>query len=351
MCRIADLLADLGVDAVRGEVAGDADGVLDRLGVRAAVGDDAAAFDAEERRAAVFGVVDPLLDVVERALRAAARRSCAWTSRVTSVADASCRTISPSDSEALSTTLPMKPSQTIDVRVAVEDVAALGVAHEVEARLLEDAERLLRQLVALALFLADREQADARRVDAEDHLRVEVAHDRELAEVGGLGVDVRADVEQDGVAFARSEATAASAGRLTPSIVPMTLYAEVMAAPVCPAETIAVGLPLGDEVRADADGRVALPAQRRQSVVGHVDDFAGVDDLDARQERRRRASRGALLRGRRAVISTVGYSSTREQRALDDLVRRVVAAHRIERDPAASPCHQREGLQRRPWWR
>ena len=91
------------------------------------------------------------------------------------------------------------------VGVAVEDVAAFGVAHEVEAGLLQDAERFLRQLVALAFFLADGEQADARRFDAEEHLRVEVAHDGELAEVGGLGVDVRADVEQDGVAFRARE--------------------------------------------------------------------------------------------------------------------------------------------------
>ena len=50
-------------------------------------------------------------------------------------------------------------------------------------------------------FLADREQSDARRLDAEEHLRVEVAHDRELAEVVRLGVDVRADVEQQRVAL------------------------------------------------------------------------------------------------------------------------------------------------------
>ena len=66
---------------VHGEVAGDADGVLDRLRVRAAVADDAAAVDAEERRAAVLGVVDALLDVVERALEQQradlARRACA----------------------------------------------------------------------------------------------------------------------------------------------------------------------------------------------------------------------------------------------------------------------------------
>ena len=120
-------------------------------------------------------------------------------------------------------------------------------------------------------------------------------------------------------------------------MVPMTLYAEVMAAPVCPAETMAVGFPLGDEVRADTDGRVALPAQRRQSVVRHVDDFAGVDDLDPRRD------------GAAELLAQDFFAADeqdldrrilggREDRALDDLVRRVVPAHRIERDPAASPC-------------
>jgi hypothetical protein len=47
--QVGDLRLNLLVDPVGREPARDADGVLDRLRIRAAVADDAAAFDAEER--------------------------------------------------------------------------------------------------------------------------------------------------------------------------------------------------------------------------------------------------------------------------------------------------------------
>src|SRR5207247_7465839 len=66
--QIADLVADLRIDLVESEVASDADGVLDRFRVRAAVADDASAIDPEERGAAVFGVIHALNEALERAL-------------------------------------------------------------------------------------------------------------------------------------------------------------------------------------------------------------------------------------------------------------------------------------------
>ena len=52
-----------------------------------------------------------------------------------------------------------------DVGFAGVDVAALDVADESHRRRLEQLVRLARQLVALALFFADRQQPDARRLD------------------------------------------------------------------------------------------------------------------------------------------------------------------------------------------
>src|SRR5713226_4263386 len=69
LVQVEDAGLDLLVDVVHGELAGHADGVLDGLGVGAAVADDAAALDAKERGAAVFGVIHPLLQVVECSLR------------------------------------------------------------------------------------------------------------------------------------------------------------------------------------------------------------------------------------------------------------------------------------------
>src|SRR5438105_8703873 len=67
--QVGNALLNLLIDLIHGEVVGDANRVLDRFRVRASVTDDAAAAHAEERRAAVLGVVHSLFQSVERALR------------------------------------------------------------------------------------------------------------------------------------------------------------------------------------------------------------------------------------------------------------------------------------------
>src|SRR5207247_1197721 len=57
--------------------------------------------------------------------------------------------------------------------------------------------RFLGELVALALLLADRKQADARVVEPEDIAGVDVAHDGELQKVPRLRIHVGARVEED----------------------------------------------------------------------------------------------------------------------------------------------------------
>ena len=93
----------------------------------------------------------------------------------------------------------------------------------------------------------------ARRAD--DLLGVEVAHDRELAQVLGLGVDVGADVEQHGAAAAvgedRGQGRAVDARRC----VPITILAAIIAAPVLPAVTIACGAALAHQLGAEARSR------------------------------------------------------------------------------------------------
>ena len=82
------------------------------------------------------------------------------------------------------------------VGVAGVDVAPFDVADEVDRRVLEQLVRLARQIVALALFLADREQADARRLEPERDARVGRAHHRELHEMRRTAADGGAGVEQ-----------------------------------------------------------------------------------------------------------------------------------------------------------
>jgi hypothetical protein len=169
-----------------------------------------------------------------------------------------------------------------------------------------------------------------------------VAHDGELAEVGRLGVDVRTDVEQDGVAFrARYDSGQGRAADAVDGADDLVRGGHGRAG--VSRGDHGRGFSLGDEVGADTDGRIALPAQRRQSVVRHVDDFAGIDDLDPRRD-----GAAELLAqdffapdeqdlDRRILLG-------REDGTLDDLVRRMVPAHRIERDPATR--HVRRRLQR-----
>ncbi len=83
-----------------------------------------------------------------------------------------------------------------DVGRAGVDVARLDVAGEVEAARLQEAVGLAGQLVALGLFLADREQPHARPVDAERQAGVDGTHRRELHEVPGPAAGIRAHVEQ-----------------------------------------------------------------------------------------------------------------------------------------------------------
>ena len=115
--------------------------------------DDASSADAEERRAAVFGVIHPLFQTIERALREerarfardALRQLVAQRSRH-EFAERFRRFQYDIADESIADD---------DIGVAVVDVAAFGVADEVESRLFQNAERLLRQLVSFSFFFAD----------------------------------------------------------------------------------------------------------------------------------------------------------------------------------------------------
>ena len=85
-----------------------------------------------------------------------------------------------------------------DVDDAGEKIAAFDVADEVDGTFLEARVDFAGQFVAFNFFFADGEQADARAAISESGAVIDLAHDRELDEVLGLGIDVGADIEQDG---------------------------------------------------------------------------------------------------------------------------------------------------------
>jgi hypothetical protein len=61
--------------------------------------------------------------------------------------------------------------------------------------------RLARQLVALAFFFSNRKQPHPRMLHAENRAAINIPHHRELLEIGGRAIDVRADVEQNAAVF------------------------------------------------------------------------------------------------------------------------------------------------------
>ncbi len=89
------------------------------------------------------------------------------------------------------------------VGLAVEQVAAFDVAHEIQRQFLDQLEGFLGQLVALGFFFADGEHAHARMLGGrkavgKNRAEIHVAHDGELLQILRLGIDVGAHVDQDG---------------------------------------------------------------------------------------------------------------------------------------------------------
>jgi hypothetical protein len=218
-----------------------------------------------------------------------------------------------------------------DIGVPVVDIAPLGVADEVETRLFQNAEGLFRELVALSFFFTNRQEADARRFDVEEHLRVKVTHDRELAKVTWLGVDVRTDVEEKRVSLQagkdrckRRTAHAFDHAHHCPRRGPGR--AGVAGGNEC------LRAPLGHQIRAHAHRRVPLPAQRRQRGVLHCDDLSRVDDRDVARDPADDSEllpHGVFLTDENDLdrILRSGQGS-----ALHHLGRRMIAAHGIQSD-------------------
>ncbi len=97
--------------AAHGKLVSHANAVEDGAVVRRAVADDAHAAHAQQRRAAVFAVIQPPAEFVERLPRQQ-RADLAVTVRVSDSRSTS-RTNRPTPSLVFSATLPTKPSQTI----------------------------------------------------------------------------------------------------------------------------------------------------------------------------------------------------------------------------------------------
>ena len=205
----------------------------------------------------------------------------------------------------------------------------------VQRRRLQQPVRLARQLVAFRLFLADRQQPDARRLDAERHARVDAAHDRELQQMLRPALDAGADVEQHRRRRCASESSAASAGRSTPGSMPNAPCAAITVAPVCPALKSAAASPRATSSAAtliDARGLRRSAAAGDSSIVDHVGRRRRCGRVDDRRRDAARARR--RIASARPTRSTPRSKWRAAARAPSTTCRgRMIAAHRVNGDP------------------
>ncbi len=208
-----------------------------------------------------------------------------------------------------------------DVGRAPQEVPALSVSLEVDARrVAEQLVGLDRHLVALLGLLADREQADGRVRAAEDLLGEDRAHRRELNEVLGPAVGVRAGVDQHRDARAerdRDSDRGSEDARETSEV--EQAGGEHRARVAGRDDSVRAAVGHGADGRDEA--RVRLRPHGLRGLVRHLDP---VGRLDERQAAGREPGR--------AEEHDLDSLGRRLERARDDLVRGAVTAQRVDRD-------------------
>ena len=230
-----------------------------------------------------------------------------------------------------------------DIGRMVRQILALGVADEAQRTGLDELGRLLHARLALAAFLADRQQGHGRIGDSEDLLGKDRAHVRVLIEVQPARVRRGADVEQhhgplvgdhlDGQSRTVDalEAAQEKDGR-------------------CDAGTgvagrdHGIGLAFLDKAHAHVDGRVAFAAHGGSGVLVHGYRLRGLDDAhvgrpvgaDEGHDPRLVANEDDV--GLRVAACPVNAAN-------DDLFGGVVATHRVNGNANASGRDRLAGAQ------
>ena len=208
---------------------------------------------------------------------------------------------------------------------------------------LQQAVRLAGQVVPLGLFLADRQQADARTLDAERQPRVHGAHHRELHQVPGPARDVRPDVEQHGRRPRASARSPPAPAARRPRACPNAACAAMTVAPVLPGAEQRRRAPGRDLGGRHPDRRPRPLPQRRRRRLAHADRLVGRHHHDV--ERRRRPDDSASSSRRRSSRPT-SDSDTPDSRAASSAPSTMVSGPRSP--PIASTAIRIIGRVARP---
>ena len=225
------------------------------------------------------------------------------------------------------------------------NVPALDVTPEVEIlRRGQQRVGLLRQRVALAGLLADREQADRWRPHVQDRRGEGRAHVRELEEVLRAGIGVRPAVDQhDGAARGRNRLHDRRAqDALDPAHVHQRRGHH---GPRRARRDGSDRATLPDRAAALDERGVGLRAHGERGLLVPADHLRRVHDVDARRQLAAELLEQRLLRSAEQDAYAPGRG--RLNCTGDGLARRVVSPHRVERD-GEGPSHVASGSISRP---
>src|ERR1017187_5055291 len=266
------------VDSAAGAFGGHADGVLDGVGVGPAVADDARAAHAQQRRAAVFGIIQALLEGGEGVLGDDVSDFAGdggFESLAQEVLDHVAQTLADFQRDVADEAVADH-----HVDVAGIDVAAFDIADEVEVEVLKHGRGCVGELIAFVFLLADGEQSDARIGTVQDVARINFGHNRELAQHARRAIDVGADIHQNhGRAFGGGE-DADQSGALHARDHTLDYFGGGHDGAGVARGHEALRDAIANQARGDAEGAVAFGAEGLGGAVLHGDTLAGVDNLN-----------------------------------------------------------------------
>jgi hypothetical protein len=149
-------------------------------------------------------------------------------------------------SSDLSAMLPEKPSVTT-TSTSPREILSPSMkpfeAHAEIVRLAQDCGGVLELVGSLQFLGADVEELHPRPFEVEHHARIGRAHHRELDEVAGVGLGVRAEIEHHEVVVAEGREQRGERRPVDPGMVLSASLAIAIIAPVFPAETAACASP------------------------------------------------------------------------------------------------------------
>src|SRR5579884_734326 len=323
-----DEFRDLADDVVLHFHRGRVNGVFNGVAGGASVRDDAVAAKAQQRRAAVRFVVEAGFQFAQRR----ADQRAADLRKQTGPQNAFAYDALQIGDQALAHLEHYVSDESVDhddVGGVVKQILAFHVADEVHRRFAQQLRGFEDLRVAFGLLFADRKNRDARVGNVQHGFGVSRPHDAELLQPFGAAIDVCARIEQNHRTFERGpnggDRGTRDAGNRAQFY---ERYRQKRAAVA--GRNRGVRRAVFDH----ADGRTERSAvrdtQRLRSVHLHRHVFGGVNDRDvlrcAALEQRAHAR---FIADERDVCPIL---LRRQQRSRDDFLRRVIAAHGIDRD-------------------